>query len=274
MHFRRAFPFLLLYLIAALLAGTAAFAETEIPEGLAIEGPYRVIEVIDGDTAVIETGQEVRFVGIQAPKLPLGRPGFEAWPLAEEAKAAVGTLLRGRRVFLGFGGRREDRHGRLLAHLFIEDGRHPWVQARLLAEGLARVYGFADNRALLEEMLVFERAARQAGRGIWADPFYRLLDAQELEARPEDFLGRFEIIEGRILRVALVRGRTYLNFGPDWRRDFTAIVDGATRRLFEDEGLDIGALEGRRVRLRGWLNSLNGPMVKVTHPEQIEVLEE
>jgi endonuclease YncB( thermonuclease family) len=269
-----AIPFRALFLIAALFVAASARADTEIPKDLDIEGPYRVIGVIDGDTAVIETGREVRFVGIQAPKLPLGRAGFEAWPLAEEAKAAVQALLRGRRVFLGFGGRREDRHGRLLAHLFIEESGHPWVQARLLSEGLARVYGFADNRALLDEMLVVERGARQAGRGIWSEPFYQPVEARELEERPEDFLGRFEIVEGRILRVALVRGRTYLNFGADWRRDFTATLDEAARRLFEKEGLDVGVLEGRRVRLRGWLNSLNGPMVKITHPEQIEVLEE
>lgn len=274
MHDRLASAFTALCLIAALLAAASARADTEIPEELDIEGPYRVIGVIDGDTAVIETGREVRFVGIQAPKLPLGRSGFEAWPLAEDAKAAVQALLRGRRVFLGFGGRREDRHGRLLAHLFIEESGHPWVQARLLSEGLARVYGFADNRALLDEMLVFERGARQAGRGIWSEPFYRLLEARELEERPDDFLGRFEIVEGRILRVARVRGRTYLNFGTDWRQDFTATLDEAARRLFEREGLDVGALEGRRVRVRGWLNSLNGPMLKITHPEQIEVLEE
>jgi len=266
-------PLAVVCLIAWLVAATPGLAGAVLPEGLDIEGPFRVLSVIDGDTAVLETGREVRFVGIQAPKLPLGRTDFETWPLAEEAKAAVQSLLRGRRVFLGYGGRREDRHGRLLAHLFIEEEGHPWVQARLLSQGLARVYGFADNRALLGEMLAFERGARAAGRGIWVEPFYRLLDAQELEARPRDFIGRFEIVEGRILGVALVRGRTYLNFGPDWKRDFTATIDAAAGRLFEADGLDVEAFEGRRVRVRGWLNSLNGPMVKVTHPEQIEVLE-
>jgi endonuclease YncB( thermonuclease family) len=267
-------PIVFICLIVGFLAGAPAFADTAIPEGLDTEGPFRVIGVIDGDTAVLETGREVRFVGIQAPKLPLGRPGFEAWPLAEEAKSAVQSLLRGQRVFLGYGGRREDRHGRLLAHLFIEGAGHPWVQARLLSAGLARVYGFADNRALLGEMLVVEQGARQARRGIWADPYYRPLDARELEAQPQDFVGRFEIVEGRVVKVARVRGRTYLNFGSDWRRDFTATLDEAARRLFDVDGRDVAALEGRRVRLRGWVNSLNGPMVKITHPEQIEVLEE
>ena len=45
-------------------------------------------------------------------------------------------------------------------------------------------------------------------------------------------------------------------------------------RTFRRAGVDPTSLEGRRVRVRGWLQSLNGPMIEVTHPEQIEVLEE
>ena len=36
-----------------------------------------VVEVIDGYTLLLDDGTEVRLVGIQAPKLPLGRPDFE-----------------------------------------------------------------------------------------------------------------------------------------------------------------------------------------------------
>ena len=55
----------------------------------------RGVEVVDGDTVVLEDGRRVRLVGIQAPKLPLGRPGFERWPLADEAKHALESLVLG-----------------------------------------------------------------------------------------------------------------------------------------------------------------------------------
>ena len=70
----------------------------------------QVVEVIDGDTLELDDGRQVRLVGIQAPKLPLGRTGFEAWPLAEEAKTALSEFTLGQRVGLGYGGRRIDRH--------------------------------------------------------------------------------------------------------------------------------------------------------------------
>ena len=231
-------------------------------------GEALAVEVVDGDTLVLEDGRQVRLVGIQAPKLRLGRPGFEAWPLAGEAKAALEALGLGKRLELSYGGRRTDRHGRVLAHLHDSGGR--WLQGELLRRGLARVYSFRDNRALVAEMLALEGEARAAGRGIWGHPFYALRTADEAEA----FVGGFQLVVGRVLDAAVVRGRTYLNFGPDWRTDFTATIAPRDRRVFAAAGVDLTALEGRRVRVRGWLRSYNGPMIEVTHPEQIEVLEE
>ena len=44
----------------------------------------------------------------------------------------------------------------------------------------------------------------------------------ELAAAGEAFQGRFELVEGEVLNADEVRGRGYLNFGRDWRQDFTA----------------------------------------------------
>ncbi len=46
-------------------------------EALEAGGQATVLEVVDGDTLVLGDRTEVRLAGIQAPKLPLGRPGFE-----------------------------------------------------------------------------------------------------------------------------------------------------------------------------------------------------
>src|SRR5690606_29020787 len=90
----------------------AAAAPVAFPPDLADGGSFTVVEVVDGDTLVLDDGREVRLVGIQAPKLPLGRTGFETWPLAEEARRALAELALGRTVRLGYGGRQVDRHGR------------------------------------------------------------------------------------------------------------------------------------------------------------------
>ena len=166
-----------------------------------------------------------------------------------------------------------DRHGRALAHLYLLDGAGEaglWVQGALLEAGMARVYSFADNRALVAEMLARERRARAKRRGIWADPFY----AVRTPERVERHAGSFQLVEGNVIKAAEVKGRIYLNFDEDWKSDFTITLAPAVRRVFEAEGIDPLGYGGKRVRVRGWIDSFNGPMIEASHPEQIEVIEE
>ena len=238
------------------------------PASLVDGGQARVTAVVDGDTVVLEDGRHVRLVGIQAPKLPLGRPNFAAWPLGEEAKAALAEMILNRDVHVHLAATPQDRHGRVLAHLTrVEDAQ--WLQGEMLTRGLARVYTFPDNRALAAELLSFERQARSDARGMWALPYYAVRNVDNV--RFDD--GTFQIIEGRVQDTAKIKKRIYLNFGADWRSDFTIKVNLRDERLFEDAGLDLVALKGQRVRVRGWLKSQNGPMIELDHPERLELLD-
>lgn len=239
-------------------------------EGLR-DGPMgTVVEVTDGDTVVLDSGTKVRLIGMQAPKLPLGREGFETWPLADEARDALADIAMGQDVTLRFGGEDRDRHGRALAHMFIGDDEI-WAQAAMLEAGLARVYSFPDNRFCLDELYAAEARARAERRGIWTDPYYQLRDADD----PDSLLERvdqYELVEGRVLQAEQVGSRVYLNFGRFWKEDFTVVIERDGLRLFETEGADPLALEGKLIRVRGWIGERDGPRMDVTHPEQIEVL--
>ncbi|MEM7168686.1 MAG: thermonuclease family protein [Pseudomonadota bacterium] len=255
--------------LTGLSAHAAVPGQEDLIDQLEIGGTGRVNDVIDGDTILLENGRQIRLVGIQAPKLPLGRKNVTAWPLAAEARQTLENLVLGRQVTYAFGGSQEDRHGRLLGHLFLDDGA--WVQGEMLRAGLARVYSFADNRALAADMLALETAARDDRRGIWALAFYQVRDPIEAARH----INGFELVAGRVLDAAVVRGRAYLNFGTNWRDDFTISLAPAVTKRFEDEGIDIiGTYRNKKVRVRGWLESFNGPMIEATHSEQIEILPE
>ena len=174
---RRIWRVLLLLLLAA---ASPALAEEAFRPG----GEALVNAVVDGDTVVLESAvmgaNQVRLVGIQAPKLPLGRKNFPTWPLAAESKKALENLALGKTVTLSFGGSDKDRYGRLLAHLHRPDGT--WVQGEMLKKGMARVYSFADNRARVGRMLALESEARAAQRGIWGLRFYAVRTPRELSS--------------------------------------------------------------------------------------------
>ncbi len=262
----RHFPYLFLLLFIS--AGASAKEPViPVPQGLFAGKTATVVEVVDGDTVVLNTGKEVRLVGLQAPKLPLGRKGFKMWPLAPEAKAALQRIALHRKLRLHYGGRRSDRHRRILAHLEdVETGR--WIQGRMLADGMARVYTFQDNRAVAGAMLKLERRARTDRRGIWRNRYYRVRQADSAERD----IGSFQLIEGRVRTVATPRNITYLNFGSDWRSDFTVMLRSRTKKALAKAGLAVETLKGKRLRVRGWVKSRNGPMIEATHPEQIELL--
>lgn len=197
-------------------------------------------------------------------------------PFGEAARTGLADLVRGEELVLRFAGLARDRYGHLLAQAYrrsvygdgnAEAAARAWVQGALVDQGLARVDTTRDSRVCARELLAREARARELGLGLWALPAYAVRPAVPA---PWQDIGRFVLIEGRISAVAETRERTYLNFGTDWRSDFTASVSRADRKLFVAEGVSLVALQGHTVRLRGWLESRNGPMITLTHPEQIE----
>lgn len=251
-------------------ANGAEVGSIQLASPLELEAVYTgtVSDVVDGDTLVLEDGREVRLTGIQAPKLPLGRRNFSTWPLAPEAKIALESLVLAQDVGLHVDGNGEDRHRRVLAHAVTENGI--WLQRRMIELGMARVYTFSDNRRLADALLAAERIARQSRTGIWALNHYAVRSADPSQLARH--FGTFQLIEGTVSDVAKVRNRIYLNFGDDYRTDFTISIDRLAWPLFEETGLDPLSLGDRSLRVRGWVKDFNGPLVDVTHPEQIEVL--
>jgi micrococcal nuclease len=229
-------------------------------------GRETVQSVIDGDTVVLGNGRQVRLVGIQAPMLALGRRNFVPWPFANEAKLALEQLVLGKAVTLSFGGRDTDVNNRLLAHLHDDDGR--WIQGELLSRGMARVYSFPDNVALVAKMLALEQDARAAKRGIWSDPYYRVRGISEMRQS----MNTFQLVEARVERVNVFGGRTYLGFGPADAADFSVVILPADPTAFANAGFIPRQFVGRTVRLRGWVKGERQPVIEITHPEQIEIV--
>jgi endonuclease YncB( thermonuclease family) len=250
--------------LAAMATGAAAC------DGLA-EGPAGTVAAVrDGNTLVLDSGIAVRLIGTLAP-LPAGRHA-PAEPLAEAARAALAGLVLHRPVHLGLDEEETDRYGRMEAQVFLDDPEDTWVEQALLARGMARLAPEGPNLRCLAELLPAEAEARAAGLGIWADPYYSVRDAGD-PATLMGRAGRYELIEGEVVTTGEVRGRLYLDFGRVWKNDVTATIEGKARALFTTAGIDPLALKGKRVRIRGWLTSRDGPVVALGSPEQIEVLD-
>ena len=252
------------------------FAAVEARAACSLSAPERasVATIKDGETLVLTDGRTVRLIGALAPAPPPGWRDDKPWPMVREAKAALASLAEGRDVELKFGGRREDRHGHLLAHAFVLHGEQRiWLQDALIAQGFARAYSFPDNLACFSELSLREAAARRAERGLWAVSAYRVRDAADAEDLGR-LLHSYQLVEGSIAAVGEGAGRVYLNFGEDWRKDFTVTIERKDVAAFAAAGIDLKGLTGKRIRARGWLQWRGGPEIRASDAEQIEVLED
>jgi hypothetical protein len=146
------------------------------------------------------------------------------------------------------------------------------VEELLLAEGEARVAAIVPDRDCRSALLATEQAARRAGRGLWRDKNYQIKQADNAEALAAE-RGRFAIVEGRVLSVRESGGTLYINFGRRWSRDFSVTISKRNERIFVAAGVEPKKLEGRRLRVRGYIEMRGGPWIEATHPAQIEVAE-
>ena len=253
-----------------LLLGASTKPMTEIK---LIKGETdQVREIVDGDTLFLASGLKVRLSGIQAPKLSLGRDHVTDWPLGHEAKMALRELALGQSVSLFYGGERRDRYERALAQLYVGDDQSGvYLQEEMLRRGLARVYTWPDTFQNSAILLAAEYEARESKRGIWALDYYDIRSPEPNRLAQD--VDSFQIVEGVITSVAEIRGRIYLNFGADYKTDFTVVIDKENRKAFEGTGYELLGLEGAKVRVRGWIELKNGPSIWLTHSTPLELLD-
>lgn len=251
--------------IVCAVAGAQASPLPRCASHIEVAG-MKILRVEKNGVLVLHDGRAVDMEGIL---LPRGRRDHAPWGPARQALAAARAMADHHRVTLMLERPKEDRYGRLRAQIFFpHDAAQPWLQVMLLRRGLARVNIAPDRRECARELYAAERHARAARVGIWALRAYRVRRPGELERD----IGTFQIVEGKILTASVRGGRAYLNFGPDWHSDFTATIAPDDMKLFRRVGLDPRTLAGKRVRVRGWVQSMNGPEIELSAPEQIEVL--
>ncbi len=188
---------------------------------------------------------------------------------AREARAALDQLLAHGQVTHSPAGE-PDRYSRTPSQVTLGNGDD---LGRVMVErGWLMVWPRLGQEADFPLLYAAEANAREAQAGAWArgDFAVRDTDPNRLAQR----LDSAQIIEGRVISTGTARdGRVFVNFGLDWRTDFTAVADGDAAARFVEAGVDLRALEGTVIRVRGWLYELNGPSLALQHPAQIELVD-
>ncbi len=116
----------------------------------------KVTKVIDGDSFIIENGEEVRLIGIDAPEF--------SQPYSKEAANFLEGLILNEEVKLEKDIRNRDRYGRLLRYAYLGD---MFINLQLVRFGYANIYSYPPDIKYQDQIIEAEEKAKQAELGFW-----------------------------------------------------------------------------------------------------------
>ena len=235
-----------------------------------------VTKAVSADSLLLQGGETVVLAGALAPQS--GPLNDDSWPPRETTRAELERLAGGKMVEIVAAGRRLDRYGRVMAQVFIagdtEGGtERQWVQGELIAAGLSRAYALASGAECLEEMLALETAARGDRRGHWGSGVFEDRDGSD-ERGLRRLSDTFQSVEGVVERVETMRGQPVLVFagGGESGGFRAAMAVSKEGRRSSSSRRTIEGLMGARVRVRGWIEPRQRPLVLLADPRLIEVI--
>jgi endonuclease YncB( thermonuclease family) len=213
------------------------------------------------DALVLRDGRALHLEGIRFPHAGADRaPAF----VADQAFDAVSGMAKGHTLTVAAVPPKEDRYDRVRGQIFGAD----WLQVTLLRMGAARVDIAPDRTECAAELYAAEREARASGRGLWAQPAYGVRTPDTLGGDT----GTFQIVQGVVLSADVKESRAYLDFGADWKTDFTVTIAPDDMANFRAQGVDPRDYAGKIIRVRGIVQQFNGPEIEIANPEQVEML--
>ncbi|MBI5682227.1 MAG: thermonuclease family protein [Deltaproteobacteria bacterium] len=222
-------------------------------------------KIIDGDTIEIKNHSRVRYIGIDTPEI--GQAFYE------EAKDRNRKLVEGKKIKLVIcKSEPRDKYGRILAWVYTGGSL---VNAVLVKEGYARV--FIISPCGIEKKEEFERYEREAIKGkigIWSVDKKFAKDSKVISAiDASKYIGKVISVKGRVVGIFNTDKATFLNFGNDYKKDFTVVIFRKDKVKFNRNGItSFDLYKNKEIVVTGKIQEYNGPEIIVDNPSQIEVI--
>lgn len=125
---------------------------------------YVVRKIIDGDTIKLDSGEIVKYIGVQAPDKNRKEGGPEFY--AKEAARFNKKLVLLKKVRLEFDKQKKDPQGRTLAYVFV---KKTFINAEIIKNGCAKARIVEPNIKYKNVLLDAEKKAKKADRGVWQE---------------------------------------------------------------------------------------------------------
>ena len=131
-----------------------------------LQGPYKVIRVVDGDTVIVDIegiAERVRLIGVDTPESV--HPNSEKnIPYGKIASDYTKSKLEGKEVRIEFDVQERDQYSRVLAYVYLDD---KMFNMMLLEDGHAKVSTYPPNVKYVDEFTSIQTKAKRDEIGVW-----------------------------------------------------------------------------------------------------------
>jgi len=227
---------------------------------------YRVVEVLDGDTVIIDDAKNsrVRYLGIDTPEI--GRQDTPGDPMSKEASDFNSTLVQGEKVKLEFDEQKYDVYGRILAYVYVDD---LLVNEEMLKEGFATVLIIEPNDMHSEIIYNAIDEAKNNHKGIWGELRYLVPPSGNHQFEIDlDKASRYEgkrvVVSGQVVKTR--KSDTVFVINMEDKLD--VVIFQNDWENFKHFGIDIEEFyKGKSIEVVGRVKMHRGkPSIVVDHP--------
>jgi len=113
-------------------------------------------KAIDGDTILLQSGERVRLIGLDAPE-----KGEKCW---DRARERLNGLVAGKRIVMERDFSERDKYGRLVRFVYVNGF---FVNLAIVEEGLAEAFEFEPDNSRSKEFEEAEARASEKGGCLW-----------------------------------------------------------------------------------------------------------
>lgn len=244
------------------------------PCSLAQAAPASVALVDDDFDLLLDDGRRLTLAGLEFPQ-----GEGETATLRRAALARLADWLTGANVFVASLAPVPDRWGHIPAQGAAAAEAAPEaplvsIGAALIAEGLARFRPDPAAAPCAKSYLEAEGRARAGRLGVWAtEPEIDLTNASSETLAALARKKGMVVLSGTVLSVGETKSAVYLNFGPRRGVDFAIVILKRNLAIVTGNRFVPQALSGRRVRVRGLIETNSGPQMEISTPSEIQLVD-
>ncbi len=226
-------------------------------------------QAISGDMFSVKNGDVISLADYKAPEFWPETSDYKTWFFGHESKARLHKLIHEKPLIFYCYSKKQSPFQGKVAHVSLAH-TNTWLQQILIEEGFGFYYSEPNSMKETLNLRSMELVARLKKSGLWQYTNYQSLLADPALIK----IGWFQTIHGKVLSVKQLKNKTYLNFGPDWKTDFTIEIPSGVLRKMKKTGIDPTTFQNKNVEIRGWVEWAGGPKIILSSHNNMHIVSE